>query len=124
MLYVDDMFIVRKIMEEINRLKAKLSRTFEMKDLGAEKHILGMEIHKDRKNGKLWLSQQKYVEKVLEKFYMNNVKPVNVPLASHFKLSSDLSPRTNEEKKYMSRVPYANAVGNLMYAMVSTRLDI
>eukprot|EP00253_Pinus_taeda_P013808 PITA_13808 len=68
-----------------------------MKDLGAAKHILGMDIHKDRKNGKLWLSQQKYVEKVLEKYCMNNVKPVNVPLASHFKLSSILSPRTDEE---------------------------
>ena len=32
------------------------------------------------------------------KFGMNNVKPVNVPLASHFKLSSYLIPRTNEEK--------------------------
>ena len=123
-LYVDDMLIASKSMEEINRLKAQLSRTFDMKDLGAAKHILGMEIHKDRKNGKLWLSQQKYVEKVLEKFSMNNVKPVNVPLASHFKLSSILSPRADEEKQYMSHVPYANAVGNLMYAMVSTRPDI
>ena len=96
-LYVDDMLIASKSMEEINRLKAQLSRTFDMKDLGAAKHILGMEIHRDKKNGKLWLSQQKYVEGVLEKFCMNNVKPVNVPLASHFKLSSVLSPRTDEE---------------------------
>ena len=57
MLYVDDMLIEIKHMEEISRLKAQLSRMFEMKDLGAEKHILGMEIHRDRKNGKLWLSQ-------------------------------------------------------------------
>eukprot|EP00253_Pinus_taeda_P025015 PITA_25015 len=55
---------------------------------------------------------------------MNNVKPVNIPLASHFKLSSVLSPRDDEEKQYMSHVPYANVVGNLMYAMVSTRPDI
>ena len=96
--YVEDILISSKSMEEINRLKAQLSRTFDMKDLGAAKHILGMEIHRDRKNGKLWLSQQKYVEKVLEKFCMNNVKPVNVPLASHFKLSSVLSPRTDEDK--------------------------
>ena len=123
-LYVDDMLIASKSMEEINRLKAHLSRTFDMKDLGATKHILGMEIHRDRKNVKLWLSQQKYVEKVLEKFRMNNLKPGNVPLASHFKISSVLSPRTNAEKQYMSHVPYANAVGNLMYAMVSTRPDI
>lgn len=93
-----------------------------MKDLGVAKHILGMEIHKDRKNGKLWLSQQKYVERVLD--CMNNVKPVNVPLASHYKISSVLSPRTDEEKLYMSHVPYVNVVGNLLYAMVSTRPDI
>eukprot|EP00253_Pinus_taeda_P003485 PITA_03485 len=118
------MLIASKSMEEINRLKGQLSRTFDMKDLGEAKHILGMEIHKDRKNGKLWLSQQKYVEKILEKFSMNNVKPVNIPLASHFKLSLVLSPRDDEKKQYMSHVPYANAVGNLMYAMVSTRPEI
>eukprot|EP00253_Pinus_taeda_P020951 PITA_20951 len=55
---------------------------------------------------------------------MNNVKTVNVPPASNFKLSSTLSPRADEEKQYMSHVPYANAVGNLMYVMVSTRPDI
>ena len=95
-----------------------------MKDLGVAKHILGMEINRDRNNGKLWLSQQKYVEKVLEKFGMNNVKPFNVLVAPHFKISSVLSPRTDEEKKYMYHVPYTNAVGKLMYAMVSTRPDI
>eukprot|EP00253_Pinus_taeda_P007736 PITA_07736 len=47
------MLIARKIMEEINRLKAQLSRTFDMKDLGVEKYILGMEIHRDMKNGNL-----------------------------------------------------------------------
>jgi len=55
---------------------------------------------------------------------MNNVKLVNVPLTSHFKLSSVLCPRNDDEKKYMSHVPYENDVGNLIYAMVSTRPDI
>jgi hypothetical protein len=31
---------------------------------------------------------------------------------------------THEEEDDMSRVPYASAVGSLMYAMVCTRLDI
>jgi hypothetical protein len=84
-LYVDDMLVARKNMIEINRLKAQLARTFDMKDLGATKQILGIEIHKDKKHGKLWLSQQKYVEKILMIFGMNNVKPINIPLASHFK---------------------------------------
>ena len=64
------------------------------------------------------------MEKLLEKFCMNNVKPVNVPLASHFKFSSVLCPRTDEEKQYMSHVPYANVVGSLIYTMVSTRPEI
>ena len=72
----------------------------------------------------MWLSQRTYIEKILFRFGMNNVKPVLVPFASDFKLSSSLCPNTNEEKEYMSRIPYANVVGCLMYAMVCTRPDI
>ena len=95
-LYVYDMLVKRKIMVKINRLKAQLARTFDMKDLGSSKKILGMDIHRDRKNGKLWLSQQKYVEKILMRFSMNDVRPIHIPLASHFKLSSSLCRSTNE----------------------------
>jgi hypothetical protein len=55
-------------------------------------------------------------------FGMNNVKPIQIPLASHLKFSS--SPRNKKGKDYMSRVPYGNAIGILMYVMVSTRPDI
>eukprot|EP00253_Pinus_taeda_P033838 PITA_33838 len=95
-----------------------------MKDLGAARQILGMEIFRDRSNGKLWLSQQKYIDKILLRCGMNNVKPVSVPFASHFKLSSSLCPNTDEEKDYISQIPYANVVGCLMYVMVCTRPDI
>ena len=54
-------------------------------------------------------------------FDMNNVKPIQIPLASHFKLSSGLCPSNDEEKDYMSLVPYANEVGCFMYAILSTR---
>ena len=57
-LYVDYMFIVSKSMDEINRLKAQMTRTFDMVDLGDAKQILGIEIHRDRKKfGKLSFSQ-------------------------------------------------------------------
>lgn len=55
---------------------------------------------------------------------MNNAKLVSNPLAAHFRLSSQLSSQTEDEVKYMSKVPYANAVGCLMYAMVCTRSNI
>ena len=55
---------------------------------------------------------------------MLDAKPISTPLSAHFKLSSQLCPSSDEESKYMSKVPYANAVGCLMYLMVCIRPDI
>ena len=85
---------------------------------------MGIEIHRNRQEEKLFLSQKKYIEKVLERFVMLDVKPMKTPLAAHFRLLADFSPQTDEEEKYMSHVPYTNAVGSIMYAMVCTRPDI
>ncbi|KAL4272870.1 hypothetical protein GQ457_13G029760 [Hibiscus cannabinus] len=125
LLYVDDMLIASKSQQEIDKLKAQLNQEFEMKDLGEAKKILGMEISRDRRRGKLCLTQKQYLKKVLQCFGMHeNTKHVSTPLATHLKLSSQLSPKTDEEREYMAKVPYANAVGSLMYAMVCTRPDI
>ena len=51
LLYVDDMLIATKSMIKVNKLKSLLSKEFDMKDLGATKKILGMEIHRDRASG-------------------------------------------------------------------------
>ncbi|ONK68535.1 uncharacterized protein A4U43_C05F12950 [Asparagus officinalis] len=124
LLYVDDMLIAAKDMSEINELKSQLKHEFEMKNLGATKKILGMEIHRNRREGSLFLSQEKYIKKVLERFGMLDAKPVKTLLAAHFRLSADLSPQTEEEEQYMSCVPYASVVGSIMYAMVCTRPNI
>ncbi|KAG8492061.1 hypothetical protein CXB51_015688 [Gossypium anomalum] len=92
LLYVDDMLIAAKDKGEIRKVKAQLSKEFEMKDLGPAKKILGMEILRDRKAIKLYLSQKGYIEKVLCRFNMQSAKPVSTPLAAHFRLSSTLSP--------------------------------
>ena len=55
---------------------------------------------------------------------MQDSKPVNVPIPVGVKLSAEQCPKTHEEEECMSRVPYASAVGSLMYAMVCTRPDI
>ena len=56
LLYVDDMLIATKSKEEIRTVKAQLNNEFEMKDLGAAKKILGMEILRDRVASRLSLS--------------------------------------------------------------------
>ena len=124
LLYVDDMLIVRSGIKKINNLKKQLSKQFAMKDLGAAKQILGTKIIRDKANGTLKLSQSEYVKKVLNRFNMNEAKPVSTPFGSHFKLSKEQSLKTEEKKDHMSKVAYASAIGNLMYAVVCTRPDI
>ena len=70
------------------------------------------------------LSQSEYVKKVLNRFNMNEAKPVSTPLGSHFKLSKEQSPKIEEERDHISKVSYALTIGSLMYAMVCTRPDI
>jgi hypothetical protein len=55
-----------------------------MKDLDAKN--LRMKIRRDRTTKRLWLSQRSYVEKVFERFNMDNAKPTSAPLASYFRL--------------------------------------
>jgi len=57
LLYVDDMLISTKSREQITALKKLLNSEFDMKDLGAAKKILDMEITRDRNSGLLFLSQ-------------------------------------------------------------------
>ena len=124
LLYVDDILIAAQNKGEIEVLKKLLSSEFEMKDLGDAKKILGMEIYRDKVAGKLFLSQKTYIQKILQKFGMANSKPVSTPFVKSIRLSSDMSPRSEFEISSMKRVPYSNAVGSLMYAMVCTWPDI
>jgi len=95
-----------------------------MKDLGRAKKILEMRISRDKERRLLKLLQADDIEKVLRRFNMVDVKPVNVPLGGHFKLSKAQEPKTEDEKAFMSKVLYVSVVGSLMYALVYTKPDI
>lgn len=111
------MLIVGKNSSRIDRLKKQLSEYFAMKDLGLAKKILGIQIDRYKKKKKLYMSQEQYIKKVLEKFSMNNAKVVSTPLVTHFKLSFKQCPSTDKEKKDMARVPYVLVIRSLMYAI-------
>ena len=122
-IYVDDMLLASSSMKEIKSLKSKLSKRFEMKDLGPAKQILGMKIV--RKDGNLRLNQRRYLEKVLNRFNCcSSKRRTDLPLGADFKLSKLQSPKTVVEQDVMKNVPYASLVGSLMYAMICTRPDL
>ena len=119
LLYVDGVRIGGHEKSMINMLKKDLGIRFAMKDLGQEQQKLGMRIIHDKEQ-RLWLSQERYIEKVLNRFNMKDLKPVGTPLVAHFKLSIDLYPCNDKEKEEMRKIPYVSAVCILMYPMVCT----
>ena len=96
--YVDDMLITLKNRVEIKRQKKQLASKFKMKDLGNAQRILMMEIYRDNRNESVWLTKKSCLNKVLQKFGMDNkTKSVYTLLAPHFKLSSSSCPSSQEE---------------------------
>ena len=61
---------------QIQESKTQLNREFDIKDLGPVNKILGMQIHQDSKDGKIWLSQKNYLRKILQCLNMQECKPI------------------------------------------------
>ena len=95
-----------------------------MKDLGEATYILGIRIYRDRSRRLIGLSQSTYIDKVLHHFRMQDAKRAFVPMSHGISISSDNSPKTLDEKDRMSKIPYASAIGSIMYAMICTRPDV
>lgn len=95
-----------------------------MKDLGKASYYLGIKVYKDRSKRILSLSQKIYIEEVLKRFGMKNSKSKLLPLRYGIYLSKKMCFNTFEKIQRMSKIPYFSAIGNLMYAMLTTRSDI
>ena len=123
-LYVDDILLIGNDVGVMSSVKVWLSSQFDMKDLGEGNFILGIKLWRDHKNKILGLSQARYIDKVLERFSMQNSKKGLLPFRHGVPLSNDQRPKTQEEENMMRQVPYDSAVGSLMYAMLCTRPNI
>ncbi|GJR61813.1 putative zinc finger, CCHC-type containing protein [Tanacetum coccineum] len=123
-LYVDDILLASNNIDLLHESKRFLSRNFDMKDLGEASYVIGIEIHRDRANGKLGLSQKAYIERVLNRFNMQHCSPTVAPVIKGDVFGSHQCPKTEAEYEEMKRIPYASVVGSLTYAQVCTRPDI
>ncbi|GJV72861.1 zinc finger, CCHC-type containing protein [Tanacetum coccineum] len=114
-LYVDDMLIFGTDQNQVDKTKKFLSSRFLMKDIGEIDVILGIKIKHENKG--IVITQSYYIEKILKKFNCKDCSPVNTPMDPVEKLK----PNTG---KPVDQLEYSRAIGCLMYAMTSIRLDI
>ncbi|KAH9659075.1 hypothetical protein KPL70_023730 [Citrus sinensis] len=113
--YVDDMVVIGNDEEETKALQKYLSREFEMKDLGALKYFLGIEV--SRSKGGIFLSQRKYALDLLHETGMTACQPIDTPIEEGLKfcITSDQVP--------VDKGRYQRLIGRLMY-LSDTRPDL
>uniref|UniRef100_A0A803PUQ7 Reverse transcriptase Ty1/copia-type domain-containing protein n=1 Tax=Cannabis sativa TaxID=3483 RepID=A0A803PUQ7_CANSA len=95
-----------------------------MKDLGEACYVLGIKICRDSKRRTLALSQATYIDKILERFSMENSKNRKLPSRYEITLCKDQCPKTSQKEEDMRKYSYALAVESLLYVMLCTRFDI
>ena len=123
-LYVDDILLASSDGNMLRETKRFLSSYFDMKDLGEASYVLDIEIHRDRSKGTLGLSQKAYIDRVLRKYNMHKCSASPAPVVKGDKFGTFQCPKNQYEVDQMKSVPYASAVGSIMYAQVCTRPDL
>uniref|UniRef100_A0A2N9GK36 Retrovirus-related Pol polyprotein from transposon TNT 1-94 n=1 Tax=Fagus sylvatica TaxID=28930 RepID=A0A2N9GK36_FAGSY len=123
-LYVDDILLATNDKGLLHEVKQFLSKNFDMKDMGEASYVIGIKIHRDRFQGILGLSQETYINKILKRFRMNDCSPSVAPIVKGDRFNLNQCPKNDLEREQMKNIPYASAVGSLMYAQVCTRPDI
>src|SRR3954463_754866 len=123
-LYVDDILLIGNDIPILQSVKIWLGNCFSMKDLGEAAYILGIKIYRDRSRKLLGLSQSTYIDKVLKRFNMHEAKKGFLPMSHGIHLSETQGPSTPDEQRRMNKIPYASAIGSIMYAMVCPRPDV
>ena len=121
---MDDIFLASSDLGLLGETKEYLSKNFHMVDMGEVNYVIGIEIFRDRSQGVLGLSQKGYIDRVLEKFNMQSCSSDIAPILKGDKLSKMQCPRNNMEREQIKKIPYASAVGSLMYNQTCTRPDI
>lgn len=123
-LYVDYILLASSNVCLLKETKAFLLSQFDMKDMGEAHYVLGIEITRDRKQHVLGLSKNNYVEKILQRFGMQECKLEDAPISKGDKLHKGQCPQNALEIKNMKKVSYARLVGSLMYTQICTRPNI
>jgi hypothetical protein len=117
--FVDDITLLCKT-ADLPRLESfvqNLMQRYELRDLGELSWFLGIRILRDRPRRRLWLCQDSYIEKIVSKFHLDDVKPATTPM-----VTEELIPyegQATPEKIYA----YQQKVGSLQYAATISRPD-
>ncbi|GJW28793.1 putative ribonuclease H-like domain-containing protein [Tanacetum coccineum] len=113
--YVDDIIFRPTRKEMCTEFEKIMHKKFQMSSMGGLTFFLGLQV-KQKEDG-IFISQDKYVNEILNKFGFSNVKTASTPMETHKTLLKDEKGEDVDEHLYRSMI------GSLMY-LTSSRPDI
>ena len=119
----DDMALTSKRKSDIATLKSEISQHWEITDGGEIRWYLGFAIKRDRAARTISINQCAYIEAMLNKFRLTNAKPVSTPMEAGAQFTKDQGPSSPTQAMRMRSVPYAEAIGCVLWPVMITRPD-
>ncbi|GJW72644.1 uncharacterized mitochondrial protein-like protein [Tanacetum coccineum] len=113
--YVDDIIFGSTKKSLCNEFEKMMHKKFQMSSMGELTFFLGLQV-KQKEDG-IFISQDKYVTKILKKFGFTNVKTASTPMETQKPLLKD------EDGEEVDVHLYRSMIGSLMY-LTSSRPDI
>lgn len=111
LVYVDNIILAEPNKNLINNMKQSLHVEFQLKDLGALKYFLGLEIDYNDKG--ITLTQRLYVLKLLEDVDFLGCRPHRVPMDPNFQ------PSKSDGKSLTDQSQYKRIIWQLLYLTVT-----
>jgi len=81
-------------------------------------------VHQNHEAGTIHLSQCAYLDSILRRYHLTDLKPLSMPMDTQVQLTSEHAPATPAEFAAMRNVPYREAVGALNWAALATHPNI
>lgn len=114
-IYVDDMLIAAATADLSARLIAWIRNKFDLSDVGAAKWVLGIHVVR-QENGNIRLDQSAYAKELVQRFGMEDARPVTTPC--------DINSNNVAQVVPADAAVYRQVVGALNYLATVTRPDI
>lgn len=115
-IYVDDGLLISPSDKALDIFLTELGKCFEIK-VGDINNYVGLEIIENKERNSIFLHQTRYINKIVNKFGMNQCNPSVTPAdpnADLMRIETDIN----------FEGPYRECVGSLMFAAIVSRPDI
>lgn len=111
-IWVDNLIIAANDENALKSVKEMLTAKFKMKDLSKLKYFLGIDF--EQSDDYVKMSQKKYVERLLDRFNMQECKPRALPCEQKLNYSVDANVLSDVKR-------CREAVGSFIYLTTCTR---